>query len=75
MNWLSTILVLTAAFVVVFLQGTVNSLRYLLGVPYGAPFNPLTPATLRLDPEFDTLRSDPEFQKLVQDHVVDKATP
>ena len=32
MNWLPTILVLTAAFVAVFLEGTVNSLRNLLGV-------------------------------------------
>ena len=32
MNWLPTILVLTAAFVAVFLEGTVNGLRNLLGV-------------------------------------------
>jgi TolB-like protein len=28
---------------------------------------PLTPALLRLDPDFDTLRGDPRFQKLCQD--------
>src|SRR4051794_21025575 len=31
MNWLPTILVLTVAFLAVFLQGTVNGLRYVLG--------------------------------------------
>ena len=53
----------------------IAGLRYLLGVPYGAPFNPVTPATLRLDPDFDNLRSDPEFQKLLQDAPADKASP
>ena|SRR5437867_6208457 len=32
MNWLNTILVLTAAFLAVFLEATVNGLRHLLGV-------------------------------------------
>ncbi len=45
----------------------IAGLRYLLGVPYGAPFNPITPATLRLDPDFDALRDDAEFKKLLQD--------
>ena len=45
----------------------IAGLRHLLGVPYGAPYHPITPATLRLDPDFDALRDEPEFQKLVQD--------
>jgi len=49
----------------------IAGLRYLLGVPYGAPFNPVTPATLRLDPDFDTLHGDPEFQKLLDEHPND----
>src|SRR5689334_4764458 len=32
MNWLNTILILTVAFLVVFLEATFNGLRYLLGV-------------------------------------------
>jgi len=50
-------------------------LRYLLGVPYGGLFAPITPASLRLDPEFDALRSDPEFQKLLQDPPAAKPAP
>jgi TolB-like protein/Tfp pilus assembly protein PilF len=53
----------------------IAGLRYLLGVPYGAPFNPITPATLRLDPDFENLRGDPEFQKLLQDEQPAKAGP
>jgi tetratricopeptide (TPR) repeat protein len=48
-------------------------LRYLLGVGYGAPYNPITPATLRLDPDFDVLRGNPEFEKLLQDSPAAKA--
>ena len=53
----------------------IAGLHYLLGVPYGAPFNPITPATLRLDPDFDNLRGDPELQKLFQDERPAKARP
>jgi TolB-like protein/cytochrome c-type biogenesis protein CcmH/NrfG len=53
----------------------IPGLRYLLGVGYGAPYNPITATTLRLDPEFDTLRGDPEFQKLVQDAPAAKDGP
>ena len=40
----------------------IPALGYLLKVPYS---DPLTPALLRLDPEFDLLRDDARFQKLV----------
>ena len=53
----------------------IAGLRYLLGVGYGAPFNPITRATLRLDPDFDNLRGDPEFQKLLQDEQPATAGP
>ena len=42
----------------------IAELRYLLGIHYGGLMPPLTPAFLRLDPDFDRLRDDPEFQKL-----------
>ncbi|HEY7872470.1 MAG TPA: tetratricopeptide repeat protein, partial [Rudaea sp.] len=50
-------------------------LRYLLGVPYGGMMAPVTPASLRLDPEFDPLRDSPEFQKLLRDPPAAKPAP
>jgi TolB-like protein/class 3 adenylate cyclase len=41
----------------------IPALERLLKMPGGSP--PLTPALLRLDPEYDSLRDDPRFQKLV----------
>jgi TolB-like protein/Tfp pilus assembly protein PilF len=39
-------------------------LEHLLKIPYN---DPLTPALLRLNPDFDQLRSDPRFQELCKD--------
>jgi tetratricopeptide (TPR) repeat protein len=41
-------------------------LEHLLQVPYNPLWThvPLTPALLRLDPDFDSFRSDPRFQKI-----------
>jgi tetratricopeptide (TPR) repeat protein len=46
-----------------------TELRYLLGIHYGGLMPPLTPAFLRLDPDFDRMRDDPEFQKLAADSI------
>ncbi|MEN3368574.1 MAG: hypothetical protein V7609_717 [Verrucomicrobiota bacterium] len=42
----------------------IPALERLLKLPGGRP--PVTPATLRLNPEFDSLRGDPRFQKLCE---------
>ncbi len=53
----------------------IAGLRYLLGVPYSGTVYPITPASLRLDPDFDSLRGDPAFQKLLQDPPAAKPAP
>jgi TolB-like protein len=46
----------------------IDLLQHLLAISYdGLGEAPLTPALLRLDPDFDPLRGDPRFQKLCQD--------
>ncbi len=43
-------------------------LQHLLEISYdGLGEAPLTPALLRLDPDFDALRKDPRFQKLCEE--------
>jgi len=47
-------------------------LQHLLEIPYT---NFLTPALLRLDPQWDSLRGDPRFQKLINDADAAKLKP
>jgi hypothetical protein len=42
-----------------------TALQHLLSIPYAAP--PVTPALLRIDPDWDNLRGDPRFEKLCQE--------
>ena len=44
----------------------ISTLRQLIQTPY---LPPITPARLRLEPEWDPLRSDPRFQKLCEDKL------
>ncbi len=51
-------------------DGAITSLEQLLAAPsdpiYGVP---VTPATLRVDPDFDSLHGDPRFEKLCQEKI------
>jgi hypothetical protein len=42
----------------------IPTLKHLLEIPYASP---ITPALLRLHPDFDPLRGDPRFQELCKD--------
>jgi hypothetical protein len=45
-------------------DGAIPRLQHLLQIPYN---NCLTPALLRLHPQWDALRGDPRFQKLCEE--------
>ena len=44
-------------------DNAIAALQHLLSIPYGPP--PVTPALLRIDPDWDNLRNDPRFQKMI----------
>ena len=46
-------------------DNAIAALQHLLSIAYGQP--PVTPALLRIDPDWDNLRGDPHFQKLCQE--------
>ena len=46
-------------------DNAIATLQHLLSTAYGPP--PVTPALLRIDPDWDNLRSDPRFQKLCEE--------
>lgn len=45
-------------------EAAITALQRLIAIPYGYP--PVTPATLRLDPDWDNLRDDPRFRALAR---------
>jgi TolB-like protein/Flp pilus assembly protein TadD len=45
-------------------DSAIAALQHLLSISYGTP---VTPALLRIDPDWDNLRSDPRFQKLCEE--------
>ena len=47
-------------------ENSINALQHLLSTPYGGS-PAVTPALLRLDPDWDNLRGDPRFEKLCQE--------
>lgn len=49
-------------------DGAIAALEQLMAAPCDAIFGPpMTPALLRLDPDFDSLRGNPRFEKLCQE--------
>ena len=46
-------------------EAAITALQHLMVTPYSSPV--VTPALLRIDPDWDSLRSDPRFQKLCEE--------